>query len=155
MKHPLSIAVLAALALAGVTTAVAASADTPATSSTTLTFKQTSVKNADTGHKGPSIGDMQVVRGSVFKTDGKTRVGSYEGTCSMIAPDGSTTCTFIIGRPEGQLVISAAYGKGYNEGSTAHEAIVGGTGAYSNAHGEVLDHETGRKTATATIELAN
>ncbi len=90
----------------------------------------------------PSAGDLGYVAGKLFK--GGNPVGRYTGVCAQIN-GGNQQCTFVLGLPGGQIISTAGYGPGMNVGSTAHEAIVGGTGSYEGAHGQGDDRELGNK----------
>ncbi|HEV7564653.1 MAG TPA: hypothetical protein VGO31_01685 [Microbacteriaceae bacterium] len=90
----------------------------------------------------PSAGDLGYVTGKLLKA-GKP-FGRYTGVCAQLN-GGNQQCTFVLGLPDGQIITTAGYGPGMNIGNTAHEAIVGGTGAYEGAHGQGDDRETGNK----------
>ena len=90
----------------------------------------------------PSAGDLGYVTGKLFK--GGKPFGRYTGVCAQLN-GGNQQCTFVLGLPNGQIISTAGYGPGMNVGNTAHEAIVGGTGAYEGAHGQGDDRETGSK----------
>jgi hypothetical protein len=88
----------------------------------------------------PSPGDLGYVTGKLFKA-GKS-LGRYTGVCAQLN-GGNQQCTFVLGLPDGQIITTAGYGPGMNVGNTAHEAIVGGTGAYEGARGQGDDRESG------------
>lgn len=88
----------------------------------------------------PAPGDLGYITGKLFKI-GKP-FGRYTGVCAQLN-GGNQQCTFVLGLPDGQIITTAGYGPGMNTGNTAHEAIVGGTGAYEGAHGQGDDRETG------------
>jgi len=90
----------------------------------------------------PSAGDLGYVTGKLFKR-GKP-FGRYTGVCAQLN-GGNQQCTFVLGLPTGQIISTAGYGPGMNVGNTAHEAIVGGTGAYEGARGQGDDRELGNK----------
>lgn len=89
----------------------------------------------------PAPGDLGYVTGKLFKA-GKP-FGRYTGVCAQLN-GGNQQCTFVLGLPDGQIISTAGYGPGMNVGNIAHEAIVGGTGAYEGVHGQGDDRETGR-----------
>jgi hypothetical protein len=68
--------------------------------------------------------------------------GRLTGVCAQV-DKARQQCTFVLGLPEGQIVVTSGYGPGLNTGSVAHEAIVGGTGAYEGARGQGDDREVG------------
>jgi hypothetical protein len=129
----LLVSTLVACAAAAVTT-IGAAAGQP-TRTLDLTSIMTSfrlavdVKPAGAKPAGPSAGDLGYVTGKLFKA-GKP-FGRYTGVCAQLN-GGNQQCT-------------AGYGPGMNVGNTAHEAIVGGTGAYEGARGQGDDRETGKK----------
>jgi hypothetical protein len=119
-----------------------AAAGQPATT-LNLTSKMTSVRLAiDAKPAGPSPGDLGYVSGKLFKAG--RPVGRYTGVCAQL-PGGNQQCTFVLGLPDGQIVSTAGYGPGMNVGTVAHEAIVGGTGAYEGVRGQGDDRELGNK----------
>lgn len=87
---------------------------------------------------GQSAGDIGYETGNVF-AHGK-RVGRFQGVCTQL-PRQSSQCSFTLGLPGGQILIESGYGPGFNTGSVAREAIVGGTGTYAGARGEGRDRE--------------
>jgi hypothetical protein len=123
------------------TTAVALAGGSGRTTPKTvnLAATMTSLRLAvDAKPKGPSPGDLGYVAGTLFRN--AKPVGRYTGTCAQFA-GGNQQCTFVLGLPEGQIVITAGYGQSMNTGNVAHEAIVGGTGAYEGARGQGDDRE--------------
>jgi len=132
---------LAALPVACVAAAAASLAGAAGPPQTTLdlTGVMTSFRLAvDAKPAGPSPGDLGYVSGKLFKV-GKP-VGRYTGVCAQFA-GGNQQCTFVLGLPDGQIISTAGYGPAMNVGKTAHEAIVGGTGAYEGARGQADDRE--------------
>jgi hypothetical protein len=65
----------------------------------------------------------------------------------------SSQCSFTLGLPDGQILIQAAYGPGFNTGAVAREAIVGGTGAYAGARGQGRDRELSNSKLAFHLEL--
>jgi hypothetical protein len=99
---------------------------------------------------GDSSGDIGYVAGKLSK-NGRP-FGRFHGVCFVIAK-GTSHCTFTAGLPDGQLMLESSYGPGFNTGATALEAVVGGTGAYAGARGEVHDSEVGKDGLRLHIEL--
>lgn len=138
----LLVSILAASAAAATT--IGAAAGQQATT-LDLTSRMTSFRLAvgpkpKSGRPAPSPGDLGYITGKLFKV-GKP-FGRYTGVCAQLN-GGNQQCTFVLGLPDGQIITTAGYGPGMNIGNTAHEAIVGGTGAYQGAHGQGDDRETG------------
>jgi len=112
-----------------------------------LTSKMTSFRLAVGAKPGarpgrPSAGDLGYVAGKLFRA-GKP-FGRYTGVCAQL-DGGNQQCTFVLGLPDGQIISTAGYGPGMNVGNLAHEAIVGGTGAYEGARGQGDDREAGNE----------
>jgi hypothetical protein len=152
---------LAALAAAGTTVAVVAvsaagqSPGTAGTKTIQVVEKRTSFKLVDSGRKGESAGDIGLLDGNLLAASGDKKIGRYQGVCMVFKPaSGQTQCTFTLSLPDGQITSQAGYGPGFNGNKVVHEAVVGGTHAYSDARGEVVAEETGDTTGKLTIQLA-
>jgi hypothetical protein len=116
--------------------------------------KRTALTLVDNRRKGESAGDLGLVSGDLLTTSRK-RIGRYQGTCVIFNPSiGRTQCTFTLSLADGQITTQASYGAGFNGNKLVHEAIVGGTGAYNTARGQVISQETGQTTGKLTIKLA-
>ena len=126
------------------TTIGAASGQTSTTLDLTSTMTSFRLAVAPAGAKPgrPAPGDLGYVTGKLFK--GGKPFGRYTGVCAQLS-GGNQQCTFVLGLPDGQIISTAGYGPGMNIGNTAHEAIVGGTGAYEGARGQGDDRENGSK----------
>jgi hypothetical protein len=150
VKHR-SILILALLVCA----VVAIAATTSTTQPTPKTLELTGILTGDhvaldAKPNGPSAGDIVYVNGLIF--DHGKRVGRYQGVCTTM-PHSSQQCSFTIGLPDGQLIVESGYGPSYNTGSVALEAVVGGTGAYANARGQVRDREVTSTRLSLRVEL--
>jgi hypothetical protein len=142
----LLVSILVACAAAAAAT-IGAAAGQPATTldlTSIMTSFRLAVDVKPPGAKpaGPSAGDLGYVTGKLFR--GGKPFGRYTGVCAQLT-GGNQQCTFVLGLPDGQVISTAGYGPGMNVGNTAHEAIVGGTGAYEGARGQGDDRETGSK----------
>ena len=112
-------------------------------------------RGASAGRTVDLKGTITSIRLAVGKKDGAGGLGYISGTLSRGNVAGRITgvcaqvdkarqqCTFVLGLPEGQIVVTSGYGPGLNAGSIAHEAVVGGTGAYDGARGQGDDREVG------------
>ena len=139
--------IVAACAAAAAVITVGAAASRAATT-LNLTSSMTSFRLA-VGSKPASGKPARPVPGELGYVTGKLLeagkpYGRYTGVCAQL-DGGNQQCTFVLGLPNGQIITTAGYGPGMNIGNTAHEAIVGGTGAYEGAHGQGDDHESGTK----------
>ena len=101
---------------------------------------------------GQSAGDIGYELGTV-SAHGK-RIGRFQGVCTQL-PQASSQCAFTLGLPDGQLLIQAAYGPGFNTGAVAREAIVGGTGAYAGSRGQGRDRELSNTKLAFHLELSH
>jgi hypothetical protein len=138
MKRLVLLATVVVGCAAAAVVTVAGAAGQPQTT-LNLTGTMTSFHLAvDTKPAGPSAGDLGYVAGKLFKA-GKP-VGRYTGVCAQFT-GGNQQCTFVLGLPDGQIISTAGYGPSMNVGKIAHEAIVGGTGAYEGARGQADDRE--------------
>ena len=139
MKRFSLIALLTLACSAATAVAIAGASGRTNAKTLDLTATMTSFRSAvDVKPKGLSAGDLGYVAGSLFRN--AKPAGRYTGVCAQFA-GGNQQCTFILGLAEGQIVITAGYGPSMNTGNVAHEAIVGGTGAYEGARGQGDDRE--------------
>jgi hypothetical protein len=99
---------------------------------------------------GQSAGDIGYETGNLFM-HGK-RTGRFQGVCARL-PSASSQCSFTLGLPDGQILIQAAYGPGFNTGAVAREAIIGGSGAYAGARGQGRDRELSDTKLAFHLEL--
>lgn len=151
MKHRLVL--LAALVAAGAVAVIAANASTNASKTLDLTGMVTGFHTAlDAKPAGQSAGDIGYTTGILFE-HGK-RVGRFQGVC-MALPSSSQQCSFTLGLPGGQIILDAGYGPGFNTGSVALEAVVGGTGAYHGARGQGRDREVTNTKLAFHLELVS
>jgi hypothetical protein len=132
---------------AATATTLSAAAGQPATTlnlTSIMTSFRLAVDAKPAGSKpaGPIAGDLGYVSGKLFK--GGKPIGRYTGVCAQLN-GGTQQCTFVLGLPDGQIITTAGYGPTMNVGKIAHEAIVGGTGAYEGARGQGDDRELGKK----------
>jgi hypothetical protein len=131
--------------------AVSGASAAPARRTIHLTGTMTSFTSAvDAKPKGPSAGDLGYVGGNLYR-NGKL-AGRYSGVCAQL-PMRIQQCTFVLGLPEGQIILTAGYGPSMNTGNTAHEAVVGGTGAYEGARGQGDDREVSNTKLVFTLQL--
>jgi len=92
-------------------------------------------KMIDLGDGGDSAGDMTVWTNALFDAKEAEQVGTSNGYCvNLSSTHGPWQCTFILSMKEGDVVITAAQA---SKTGPYTGAIVGGTGAYADARGEV------------------
>ena len=155
MKHRLvvlsTLAAAAAAAAAASAVAVTGTAASGAGRTLDLTGTVTGFHVAlDAKPAGQSAGDIGYETGILF-AHGK-RTGRFQGVCTQF-PRGSSQCSFTLGLPDGQILLQAGYGPGFNTGAVAREAIVGGTGAYSGSRGQGRDRELSNTKLAFHLEL--
>lgn len=151
MKTRLIAVAVLVLALAAGSVAVARGAATGGARTLDLTGTITAFHvSLDAKPTGRSPGDMGYETGVVFEHG--RRVGRFQGICTVL-PRSSEQCSFTLGLPGGQLVVESGYGPGFNMGSVALEAVVGGTGAYAGARGQGRDREIGNTKLAFHLEL--
>src|SRR3954465_4030497 len=103
----------------------------------------------DLGAPGPSVGDALIMHDTLVNRRGRT-VGSDTGVCtftSVAPPVASCVLTFVLGG--GQIATQ------FRNTPPRRKlvAIVGGTGAYRGASGQLLLVERPNQTGTATFHL--
>ncbi len=88
-------------------------------------------------NKDTFIGDQVVVNGPVWSADGQTRVGHQHAICTLMDKPGvlaeCSVTTFLRG---GSIVANGPVHFGVNDRTQG--AILGGTGTYRNARGQVV-----------------
>jgi len=153
VKHRLIIPIaLAAAVAAASTVAVAGTAASGTGKILDLAGTVTEFHVAfDAKPAGQSAGDIGYETGTL-STHGK-HIGRFQGVCTQL-PQGSSQCSFTLGLPDGQILIQAAYGPGFNTGAVAQEAIVGGTGAYAGIRGQGRDRELSNTKLAFHLELS-
>jgi hypothetical protein len=144
--------VLAVLAFVASIAVVSSSASSGGAKTLDLTGTVTSFHvTLDAKPAGESPGDMGYETGLVYEHG--ARVGRFQGICTQL-PHSSQQCSFTLGLPDGQIELEASYGPGFNTGSVALEAVVGGTGAYAGARGQGRDRELSNTRLAFHLELS-
>lgn len=154
---------VAATALAGTLTASAAPAPAApgpfadARSAATvlrydIRFRPQDENYVDVGSPGPGIGDLLVFQDQILDRRGK-QVGVEGGSCTITALLGAgfqTHCLGTVSLPQGQIAFQGLV----TDAPEKHMAVVGGTGRYRTAAGELTVVELGHDEAgTLTIHL--
>lgn len=153
-RSMMAVAALAGVAL--VASGVAASAqegggNTPET--IRLNVHWTAQHQVDAPPSGDSPGDLSVTAGELTTPAGRI-VGRVQGVCVNV-PVHNSECSFTLSLAGGHLQLLSAYGSGFSGEKTGVDAIVGGTGAYRTARGDVTDRETGPNTVEATLHVVH
>jgi hypothetical protein len=120
-----------------------------------IRFRPLEENFVDVGSPGPGIGDMLVFQDQIIDRHSGRQVGVEAGSCTITAvleAGFQTHCVGTVSLPAGQIAFQGL-------ASNAPEkrmAIVGGTGRYRTAAGELTVLELGENEAgTLTIRLAD
>jgi hypothetical protein len=90
----------------------------------------------DLGAKGPGAGDTDVTTYALYSSPRSAKpTGHAEAVCTLVGPQ-AASCISTIYLPNGKIVGGAAFHFRGNGGSE-HLAVLGGTGRYAGARGEV------------------
>lgn len=119
-----------ALAVMGLVGAPTGSAD-PGT--LVLIERATTDEIIDIGAPGDSTGDVLTFANEVFDAANQDRVGSDQGACTRIIPSVSWDCRWTLSLSDGQIMVQGPF----FDRADSVLAIVGGTGRYANAQGEM------------------
>lgn len=87
----------------------------------------------DLGTKGDSAGDILTFANDVFDASNVEKVGSDQGACIRVIPGISWNCQWTLSLSDGQIMVQGPY----FDKADSTLAIVGGTGRYANANGEM------------------
>ncbi|MGI8477549.1 MAG: allene oxide cyclase barrel-like domain-containing protein [Thermomicrobiales bacterium] len=95
--------------------------------------RATTDTTVDLGEAGDSVGDTMARGNEVFDDADGTKIGDDQGVCTRIVPGKAWECAWTLILPQGQIT---AQGPRY-DGAGSVLAIVGGTGDYVGASGEM------------------
>jgi len=144
----------AAATLAATGTASAGTAESSRAASFTVRAHHGSDTNIDLGKSGFSAGDQDLFTGSLTRNG--NHAGRFVGTCTT-ARVGKTTadqfCTFVLHLVHGQIMASGTTRSGQSGPGTFALPILGGTGRYNTAAGQIAVTATNGKTFPITISL--
>lgn len=144
-------ATAAALATTGT-----ASAGTAASSARTFTVKahHGSDSNIDLGHAGFSAGDEDLLVASL--TRGGKHVGHMVGNCTTArvgARSADQLCEFVLKLPHGQVTAAGTVHAGQSGPGAFELPILGGTGRYQGASGQIAVTATSGATIPIQVSL--
>ena len=107
-------------------------------SGTTLSVVEHAETDAvvDIGSTGDSVGDVLTFANPVFDADDAAQVGTDNGYCLRTAVGSAWECHWILTLSDGQITVDGPF---YDAGDSVL-AITGGSGAYSEARGEMSLH---------------
>jgi hypothetical protein len=96
---------------------------------------------ADTGPTGDSLGDVLAFANPIYDSANQVKLGSDNGSCIRTAVAKAYECTWTTTLAGGSLVVSGPF---YDTKDSVL-AIVGGTGKWARAHGEMRLHARNAK----------
>jgi len=118
-----------------------------------IVFRPQVENYVDVGTPGPGVGDLLVFQDRILDRHGR-QVGVQGGTCTITAllADGfQTHCVGTVSLPGGQIAFQGLV----TDAPEKRMAVVGGTGRYRSAAGELTVLELGHDEAgTLTVRLA-
>lgn len=115
-----------------------------------LTLVKGFFKGVDQPPQGDSPGDEQLFGGSL-RHHGHKR-GRMQAYCVDLPP-ANQECPFTYALPHGQLAVLTAYGKGFSGNHTSRDPIVGGSGIYADARGEIVGREVSPRRDRLVVHL--
>lgn len=145
------VAGVVAIIIGGVSLARAGGATS---SDTTMVLHETDtafhfVNISHTQHGAP--GDEFIFHGTLAQ--GTTQVGTLDVVCTLVI-NRQIQCQGTVTLPGGQLYVSTrTNGTGGKVGTVTTIGIVGGTGRYDTAQGQLTSLTTGKNTSTLTLDI--
>lgn len=92
-----------------------------------------------TNHVGKgddNAGDILTFSNSVFDQQDQKQVGSDQGYCIRVVPGKAYECQWTLTTAQGQIMVEGPF----FDSSDSTLTVIGGTGAYRGAHGEMKLH---------------
>lgn len=143
----LSLVALPAAAIAVLAVAPSAGAEPGPRPTETVTVVERAVTDTvvDIGPKGDSLGDTLAFGNPIFSSTNRQRVGHDQGNCVRTAVGRAYECNWTTFVPGGSLTVEGPF---YDDLRDSRLAIIGGTGRFDRARGEMTLH-TRNTTGTA------
>ena len=94
----------------------------------------------DVGPQGDSRGDLLAFANPVFDPADKKQVGSDSGNCVRTDPGKLFECNWTTFLDGGQITVEGPF---FDSGADSMLSIIGGTGIYRDAHGQMKLHARG------------
>ena len=88
------------------------------------------------GKGDDNAGDILTFANEVFDQQNQKLVGSDQGYCIRVVPGKAYECQWTLSTPQGQLMVEGPF----LDASDSVLTVIGGTGAYRGAHGEMKLH---------------
>jgi hypothetical protein len=105
-----------------------------------LTLLKGFFDGVDNPPHGDSVGDEQIFGGELI-SHGHPR-GHLQAYCVVISST-NQECSTTYALQGGQIASLVGYGRGFSGNHSSHDPIVGGSGVYAGARGEISDREMG------------
>jgi hypothetical protein len=105
-----------------------------------LTLVKGFFHGVDQPPQGDSVGDEQIFGGKLISHGHPP--GRLQAYCVVISP-ASQECSLTYALDGGQVASLVGYGKGFSGNHRSTDPIVGGSGLYAGARGEISDREVG------------
>lgn len=121
-----------AIALIG----LGASGASASSSSLTVVERATTDAVLDAGAKGDSPGDVLTFANDLYDEANATKVGTNNGWCVRTVIGKAWECSWTSVLEKGQIMVTGTF----NDGKDSTLAIIGGTGKYKKARGEMILH---------------
>jgi hypothetical protein len=154
LKRILAISAVLATAAAvvlGISASSGASASSGRATTLNLTFHTTFAQTFEQAPQGESAGDLSVFGGSLSR--GGKSVGKFQAECIHLSSDHSQ-CSLTGAVSGGQIAAVPAYGKGFSGTQpVSRYPVVGGTGAFQDARGYIVEQDTGPAAGRLTVHL--
>jgi allene oxide cyclase len=106
------------------------------TMSLTVVERATTDVVTDVGEEGDSVGDVLTFANEVYDEANETQVGTDSGYCIRTAVGVGWECFWTMTLEDGQIMVQGPF----SDTGDSTMAIIGGTGAYANAGGEMGLH---------------
>jgi hypothetical protein len=90
----------------------------------------------DLGDKGDTAGDILIFVNEIYDEANKVKVGSDNGFCVRTVPGKAWECSFSVTLADGQIMNEGVF----SDDKDSVFAVIGGTGKYMNARGQVQFH---------------
>lgn len=100
----------------------------------------------DTGMMGDSVGDILTFANPVYDKTNTTKLGTDQGYCVRVIAGESWECEWTVFLADGQINVAGPF----FDAKESTAAVLGGTGAYKNATGEM--NLGFRQTTPPTVE---
>lgn len=103
----------------------------------------------DLGEMNDSVGDLLVFSNPVYDESDTEQVGSSQGSCIQTEVGVAWECSFTIILDGGQIMVSGPF----RDTGESTIAVIGGTGGYGGASGEMIIRQFGDETGKYELEI--